>query len=82
MRLCAVCLQCALCKLSAVAMLELAFSQEGLCRLSAPRLRCVSSARVILRQLYARYPQFARRTQSALVQLPARAGLKWPCSQK
>ena len=67
---CAATTRCALCKLPAVAILEWAFSQDGLGRLSVPGLRCVSSAQVILRQLYARCPWFASKIPVRSVPAP------------
>jgi hypothetical protein len=61
--------------------LEWAFSQDGLCRLRAPGLRCVSSVQDILRQLYARYLQFARTAQFGLFQFPELAVLQGRISQ-
>ena len=52
-----------------------------MCWLSAPGLRCVSSAQDVLRQLHARYPQVASTTQCGLFQLPALAGL-WGVSSQ
>ena len=62
-------------------MLEWAFSQDGLCRLSAPGLRCISSVQDILRQLCAWYSQLTSTAQCGLFQLPALAVLQGRFSQ-